>query len=145
MRHDNQVIWPTGYKYVLNSLACMSLNLILRLPWWEMQNRNKLKHCTTKRHTNANPYLYPFVWRARIIVKFVLTAIVAEQSMVAMVSTVAMMLVRVVVALIGRVWGMLGSLTFTGQGWTGRRNRNIILLDNTNSKFIHWLQSQRKT
>ena len=35
--------------------------------------------------------------------KFVFTTIVAEQSMVAMVSTVAMMLVRVVVALIGRV------------------------------------------
>ena len=34
---------------------------------------------------------------------FVFTAIVTEQSMVAMVSTVAMMLVRVVVALIGRV------------------------------------------
>ena len=34
---------------------------------------------------------------------FVFTAIVAEQTMVAMVSTVAMMLVRVVVALIGRV------------------------------------------
>ena len=33
----------------------------------------------------------------------VFTAIVTEQSMVAMVSIVAMMLVRVVVALIGRV------------------------------------------